>query len=254
MCSRSHRSKSASVGEQRYGFAVRLALATLPLLLAGCDILFQLRDVKNDPDAPMPIEASVDAAPRCQLSDTFEDGFLSAQWTVINPAQDTGIVSEKMGLLDIALRNDIDDAYNGLITTAKHDLAGKLVRATVFPMYSGGWYENYFTIRSDQQNEAFFQSGAGNISATVATGGQRASAFFSYNPELHRHWQFRHDPVARLLYFEVSGDGLVFEPLHTLPVQWSLAQVDILFVAGTYLPGGPPPGSARFDDLSVCPP
>lgn len=233
---------------------MRLALALLPLL-AGCDILFQLREVNPEGDALVITEASVDVPPRCPYADNFDDNTIASTWTLFDPSQVQAVVSEREKMLDIALRNDIDDAYNGISTVDPLDLASKIARVTVYPMYEGGWYEAVFEIRMDDFNSVFVQTGAGSLTYAVVTDGIRTmSSPLTYDPDRHRHWQIRNDSVAHLVYFEVSGDSVNFDTLASVVVSWSFSSVHVRLFAGTFQPGGPNPGSARFDDFSVCPP
>ena len=232
---------------------MRVALALL-LLLAGCDLLFQLNRVKPSPDAVLITEASVDAPPRCPLADNFDDGVISPIWALFDQTQTMGIVSEKNGQLDIAPRNDLDDVYNGVTTVDAHDLRNTIARVTVYPMEEAGWYELYVQIYLDDFNRASFQTGAGNLAYIVETNGVRTAKFITYDPAQHRHLQMRHDAVANLIHFEASGDSMAFKTLDTVVVPWSFSAVHVVIFSGTYQPGGPPAGSARFDDFTVCPP
>jgi hypothetical protein len=235
---------------------VRIALLA-PLFLvalAGCDMLWQLEDVKRPPDALVISEASVDAPPRCPFSDNFDDNVISPMWFVMDPTQTKALVSEKAGQLDVSLRTDLDDAYNGIAFVDPHDLSSMITRVTIYPMNEAGWYELYFQIYLDGMNNVQFQTGAGGLSYAVVTDGVPMRTFLTYDPAKHRHLQFRHDAVAHLINFEASGDSTTFETLATLVVPWSFSAVKVAFFAGTFQTGGVPPGSARFDDFSVCPP
>ena len=129
-----------------------------------------------------------------------------------------------------------------------------ITRATIYPMNEAGWYELYFQIYLDGMNNVQFQTGAGGLSYAVVTDGVPTRTFLTYDPAKHRHLRFRHDAVAHLINFEASGDSTTFETLDTLVVPWSFSAAKVTFFAGTFQTGGVPPGSARFDDFSVCPP
>ena len=230
---------------------MRLALVALPLL-ASCDILFELRDVKNEPDDAAS-EASIDAPARCMFSDNFDDNQLSAQWRVHDPAHVGALVTEKAGRLDMQLRTD-KLGYNGITSVERHSIVGRTLRATAFPMSEAGYVETYMQISIDELNNIYFHTGVGNMTFGVRINGNNDRPYVTYDPQKHRYWQFRHDAVAGVVHFEVSGDGLTFDPARTVVAPFSLDAMLISFSAGTFLIGNPDPGVAHYDDVMLCDP
>lgn len=229
-------------------------LALLPLLLGGCDILFELRPVPS-PDGhasdtrPVDAQPTVDAAAGCSFTDNFDDGMLSASnWALIDPSMSAVIVLETAGQLQMAPKVTANGS-GGVITATTHDLRNSAVTVVVSPASEAGGVQTGLYIGPDPNNYAAIETGNNNVNLRVMTSTNNQSSNVNYDPA-QRWWRIRHSTATGLTYFSFSSDGATFSAEVGYNMGFSMAAVNISMAV--IVTGQSSPGMATFDDFTVC--
>lgn len=232
-------------------------LALLPLLLGGCDILFELRPVPS-PDGHVSdsdmrsadAQPTADAPTGCSFTDNFDDGMLSASnWALIDPSQSSVIVLETAGQLQMAPKVTANGS-GGVITATTHDLRDMAVTVVVSPASEAGGVQTGLYIGPDTNNYAAIETGNNTVNLRVMTSTNNQSSNVNYDPA-QRWWRIRHSTATGLTYFSFSADGSVFGLETGYNMGFSMAAVNISMAV--IVTGQNAPGMATFDDFAVCP-
>jgi hypothetical protein len=234
---------------------VKPGLALLPLLLGGCDILFELRPVPSpdghanaDALAPADVQTTSDGAAGCTFIDNFTGSALSPSWELIDPSQSTVIVTEESGQLTITPKVS-SNGSNGVITAMTHDLRDMVVTVVVSPASEAGGVQTGLYIGPDTNNYAAIETGNNTVNLRVMTTVNNQSSNVSYDPAA-RWWRIRHSTATGLTYFSFSTDGSMFAAEIGYNMGFSMAAVKMSMAV--IVTGQTNPGQAHFDDFTVC--
>ena len=234
---------------------MKLGLALAPLLLGGCDILFELRPVPVGDAAGSEKDSSggdgkdkQDAAAGCAFVDNFNDNSLSASWQLIDSASQV-IVTETGGQLQISPKVGVSGS-NGVITATTHDMRDMVLTVIVSPASEAGGVQTGLYVGPDTNNYAAIETGGNNVNLRVMSQAGTQSANNNYDPA-DAWWRIRHSTSTGMTYFSFSADGSTFTPETAYAMGFSMAAVKISMAVTASAVNAP--GQAHFDDFMLCP-
>lgn len=232
--------------------------ALLPLLLGGCDILFELRPVPSPDGGSMDsdsggravdAESTSDAFAGCAFVDNFDDNILSPSWQLIDSAQTAIPVTETGGQLVISPQ-DSANGDNGVITAMFHDMRNMALTVMVSPASELGGVQTGVYIGPDTNNYASIETGGNNVSLHVMTSSMMQGSNNSYDPA-NRWWRIRHSTSTGMIYFSFSADGSTFTS--EIPYNMAFSMAAVNFSMAVIVTGQNAPGQAQFDNFTICP-
>ncbi|HEX5057790.1 MAG TPA: hypothetical protein VFV99_00460 [Kofleriaceae bacterium] len=216
------------------------------VLLAGCDLLFQIDDLTGHTDAGGSAD-SVDATQDMHTTNCVADDFamLGTQWTMFeNPP--TAVVAID-GTLSISLNKAADD--HGGIDSAVRDFTGASIEVDVVtvPDTSSETYmewdrgHDWYSIAVDH----------GELSYGYSVDGSDRTIEIPYEPDKHRRFKLAHDRQANLIRMSVRNSLGEWTELGTVPVSIPMTALTVELASGSYT-AALTSGVARFDNFVTC--
>jgi len=236
--------------------------AVIVLLLAGCDIVFRLDDLRatNTGDGSVPGDtirdtgASIDAPASC-LHDMFTGGDIQGHWSVINELSAFEI--DQSDVLEIGLPQSFNsNAEAALQTYRDYNFTGAFVQVEVPEVTTSTTYnaENYLTVRIDNQNAYLIRVANGGIDFWTRRFGQLMDiGGRPYEAVPHRWWRIEHSTMDDVIRFSTSQNGQDWFEQGRGPAVVPLTRIEVSLRAGNIAPGDPDPGRAIFDNFLLCP-
>jgi hypothetical protein len=212
-----------------------LLLAAACLAAPGCRLI----DAAADGDGDGEIDASAASCPPVSLlSDDFEDGVTSADWT---PWSDAGATLEEADGSLRVIYSGASPAWAGYSTVGSHDMRGGSFAAHVRQV--GG-----MTIMELNAGSTKVQTHADlfTLHATVIVDGDTITSFETdYLSASHVHWRMREQDGR--IHWETSTDGVDWTEIDARPTPLALDSVTLL-VSGGGVDGD---AAAEFESVDI---
>jgi hypothetical protein len=234
---------------------MRSLVVIVPLLLGGCDLLFQIDKLKEQqPDAGLVNDQADAAATTADASidgqkagNCVEEGFvtLAAQWTTFATPPMTSVAVD--GTLSITL-NGAAHVHGG-VDNPFRDYTGASVEVDVLSVPDAAsetyidWTrgDDWYSIAVDH-NELSYGYSFGNQSNTIE---------IPYDAAKHRGFKMAHDPESNTIRMSVRNTLGEWTLLGTIPVTLPVTSLQVELAAGSYTQTAST-GVARFDNFVTC--
>lgn len=234
-----------------------LFAAASALLLGGCDLLFQIDKLKQQPDGgldePAPhdgralADASPDVTPDAIAKNCVVDDFatLDTSWrTFANPPTSTVGVD---GGLSITLNQAARD--HGGVDGTTRDYTGTSIEVDVLSV-------------PDPQSETYMDWASGDdwysiavdhglLSYGYSVNGSDHTNEIPYEATKHRGFKMAHDRAANVIRMSVRNTLGEWTVLGTVPVAIPMTSLNVELAAGSYT-SSESSGVARFDNFVTC--
>lgn len=200
--------------------------------------------------------ARVTPAPVLSAADDFNDNQRDAgKWNVASlesaasdPAMPVTEVNQKLRVEALELNGS---HANGYTTAYQLDLTNRRAQVELVQLPNPASFANaFFTLVNGGDWYRFmYENGVLYLQQSVA-GVTSGAAPLAYDSTQHRHWRIRHDLLTDLLYWETSGDGVMWVTRHSAARQNSITSLRAeLYVRTWRLEQSP--GAAEFDNFKL---
>jgi len=230
-----------------------MALCRLALvLLAGCDGLFRLGEVKLDPT--MQDGGTQDVASNC-IAERF-DGTPLLRW---DRKSDPGCLPTFLNE-EVQMPLPANAACFAYLTRRmKVSMVGASVEVKAIELPTATENaEAWLSLVLDETNYYEMYYNPTNLSpAVVVDDTNLHQVDVTYEPSVHRYWRIEHRPNATpapTIAFRVSPDGVMWNDINEIPVALPLDSLTIELGTGAYSGGVPTEQLSRFDDVIYCTP
>jgi hypothetical protein len=228
-------------------------LLVLVCVLAGCDVVWRLDDLRGDGGGDTPPDSGDgDAADRCanELRDDFAGTTIKQHWLKFGESAEATVAQAEMLLIRVQTSAS---ATVGVKSNLRYTLeAGGTIDVEVIqPTVTapGGYVETYLAAREDMANGYGIDVAGPNIEFKRIVGGTLNTTTRTYEPTQHRFWRIEHGPGPSEVTFSTSADGsswftqvkLASDRFANLQVELGLASFGVTTTT-----------SALFDNFAMC--
>ncbi|HEY5951803.1 MAG TPA: hypothetical protein VIV40_40185 [Kofleriaceae bacterium] len=236
-----------------------LRLAAIVCLLAGCDVVWRLDDLRStDGGGSSSDGPRIDVnAPPCtdRVHDEFAGTTISQQWMTF--AENAGLQVRQAETLVIDIQANITaNGEAGVSLNIPHLFdpgATASVEAPLVTLSSSGHVETYLAVRQDYLNGYFIDVSDASIEFLIKVNGAMVQMVGRpYESQAHRFWRILHGPSSDQVSFQTSADGISWFTQLQANAVVPLGVMQIALVAGTFSGGDPTATRAAFDNFELC--
>jgi hypothetical protein len=230
-----------------------LRAAAIIGMLAGCDVVFRLDDLRKEPTGDGAVGGDGGGSGHGCLVDPFTGSDIASHWTVVKQAVGFNVVQDNWLALEVP-ENLAVTAEAGVRTARKYDLTSGYVQVQIDQILTGttDMVETYMHAWVDSRDGYLIRVANRRIAFVIMTEGvSNVPSSSAFDPFEHHFWRIS-NPMPGLIELALSSDGATWNFSSSQQAPHPVTSLEIGLIVKSSGTGDPDPGTAVYDNFELC--